>query len=128
VRVSATFDRVVAVVLKLGIGWPVEPHLVEPGVLASAQITAFTGTSIHFAPQQDLALEEARSNSPVHQVLKQCHGIHIRARGSNDLIHKKAALFDGTTLRDGSAIGEYRAHAIRRMRSRSHNSKTRSKR
>jgi phosphatidylserine/phosphatidylglycerophosphate/cardiolipin synthase-like enzyme len=46
--------------------------------------------------------QEERGNSRVHQILKQCQGIHVRVKGSGDLMHEKAALFDDATLRDGS--------------------------
>jgi len=150
-QVLGTMGRVTAMVLIIGIGWRVAPHLFSASRLAKAQGAASRYPSIYFAPQQNVALidislirhsrrsiqiamyaftdrrmaealvdacrqgvdieiyrdheqyqQEKRHNSPVHQILKQCQGIHIRVKRSHDLMHEKAALFDGATLRDGS--------------------------
>lgn len=150
-RVLIAMGRVAALVLIIGIGWCIAPHIFSSSRVADAQVTASQDASIYFAPQQDVALvdiglirhsrksiqvamyaftdrriaealvdacrqgvgisiyrdhgqyeQEERDNSRVHQILKQCQGIHVRVKGSRDLMHEKVALFDGATLRDGS--------------------------
>ena len=159
-QVLGTIGRVTAMVLIIGIGWCVAPHLFSPSRLANPQGAASQHPSIYFAPQQNVALidislirhsrrsiqiamyaftdrriakalvdacrqgvdisiyrdheqyqQEKRHNSPVHQILQQCEGIHVRVKRSRELMHEKAALFDGVTLRDGS--GNWSISAVR---------------
>jgi len=60
------------------------------------------GVDIDIYRDHEQYKQETRHNSPVHQILQQCEAIHVRVKRSRDLMHEKAALFDGATLRDGS--------------------------
>jgi phosphatidylserine/phosphatidylglycerophosphate/cardiolipin synthase-like enzyme len=47
--------------------------------------------------------EETARESAVQAILHRCRDIHIRVKGSNELMHEKAYVADGVVLREGSA-------------------------
>jgi phosphatidylserine/phosphatidylglycerophosphate/cardiolipin synthase-like enzyme len=46
--------------------------------------------------------EEASRDSTVPGILHRCSEIHVRVKGSNELMHEKAFAADGVVLREGS--------------------------
>jgi phosphatidylserine/phosphatidylglycerophosphate/cardiolipin synthase-like enzyme len=47
--------------------------------------------------------EETARASAVPAILHRCHDIHVRVKGSKELMHEKAYVADGLVLREGSA-------------------------